>query len=109
MGIYVTGSFLDTVDFDPGPGIDNQTSNGIFDCFLSKFDTSGIVLWTNVWGGAGWDKGTGVSIDQAGNVYATGYFSDVVDFDPGPGEDNHATTESYFGIFLVKYLPDGGW
>ena len=35
--VYVTGFFGSTVDFDPGSGEDNHTSNGYNDVFLSKF------------------------------------------------------------------------
>jgi hypothetical protein len=36
--VYVTGSFQGTVDFDPGPGTeDNHISNGGADIFLTKF------------------------------------------------------------------------
>ena len=38
---YVTGDFNGTIDFDPGSGIDNHSSNGGDDAFLSKFDSSG--------------------------------------------------------------------
>jgi hypothetical protein len=37
----VTGNFYGTVDFDPGWGIDNHTSNGDDDVFLSKFPPDG--------------------------------------------------------------------
>ena len=35
--VYVTGWFWDTADFDPGLGIDNHTSAGGSDIFLTKF------------------------------------------------------------------------
>jgi hypothetical protein len=38
---YVTGRFKDTVDFDPGAGVENHTSNGAYDIFLSKFPADG--------------------------------------------------------------------
>jgi hypothetical protein len=34
--MYMTGSFSDTVDFDPGGGIDEYTSNGKTDAYLSE-------------------------------------------------------------------------
>ncbi len=36
-GTYVTGSFSGITDFDPGSGMDNHTSYGGKDAFLSKF------------------------------------------------------------------------
>ncbi len=35
--IYVGGRLYDTQDFDPGPGVDNHTSNGGMDVFVAKF------------------------------------------------------------------------
>ena len=49
--VYVTGLFDGTADLDPGPGIDNHTSNGNWDIYLSKFDASGNFLWARTWGG----------------------------------------------------------
>jgi hypothetical protein len=39
--VFVTGYFRGTVDFDPGTGVDNRTSSGTWDSFLSKFDSNG--------------------------------------------------------------------
>ncbi len=43
--VYTTGSFLGTVDFNPGPGIFNLTSTGIDGIFISKLDASGNFVW----------------------------------------------------------------
>ena len=37
---FVVGSFSTTVDFDPGTGVENHTSNGKSDAFLSKYQLS---------------------------------------------------------------------
>jgi len=105
--VYVTGAFRETVDFDPGIGVNNHTSNGAPDVFLSNFDSSGGFLWAKTWGGIDWDEGYGVAADGSGNVYVTGYFGGVggtVDFDPGPGFDNH-TSNGASDIFLSKFVP----
>jgi hypothetical protein len=40
--IFVTGSYKETVDFDPTSGVDNHTFNGgQGDCFLLKMYTDG--------------------------------------------------------------------
>jgi len=102
--VYVTGYLSETVDFDPGLAEDNHTSNGVYDVFLSRFNTSGNFLWANTWGGNDWDIGGGVAVDGPGNVYVTGTFKETVDFDPGPGIDNH-TSNGYSDIFLSKFEP----
>ena len=92
--IYTTGHFQGTVDFDPGAGTANLTSNGGRDVFVSKLDSSGNYLWAKSCGGAA-DPGLNaddisrsVAVDSLGNVYTTGYFQRTVDFDPGAGTAN---------------------
>jgi len=106
--VYVTSDFQDTVDFDPGGGVDNRTSNGYDDVFLSKFDSSGASKWARTWGGSDYDYGHGVAVDGSGNVYVTGEFNGTVDFDPGSGVDNH-TSNGNCDVFLSKFQPDGNW
>jgi hypothetical protein len=105
---YVTGWFYDTVDFDPGSEIDNHTSNGINDIFLSKCDSSGNYKWARTWGGSDGEEGKSVAVDGSGNPYVTGYFQLTVDFDPGSGVDNH-TSNGDWDIFLSKYDSNGNW
>jgi hypothetical protein len=102
--VYVAGEFRETVDFDPGSGVDNHTANGSCDIFLSNFDSSGNFLWAKAWGGTDWDEGYGVAADGSGNAYVTGYFGMAVDFDPGPGEDLHISKGGY-NAFLSKFVP----
>jgi hypothetical protein len=44
--IYVTGYFTDTVDFDGTAGVDNRTSNGYHDSFITKLQQSLATPWT---------------------------------------------------------------
>jgi len=94
--VYLTGYFYGSnVDFDPGTGTDNHSSNGQDDVFLSKFDSDGNFKWAHTWGGTDYDSGGGVATDGSGNIYVTGSFrSSNVDFDPGPGTDYHSPTGS---------------
>jgi len=100
--VYVTGSYEETVDFDPGPDEDYHNSNGWGDIFLSSFGSSGNFLWAITWGGSSWDEGNGVGVDNLGNLYVTGRFWETVDFDPGPSIDNH-TPMGYGDIFLSRF------
>lgn len=83
--IYVSGSFAITVDFDPGPGVSNLTSNGSEDIFVLKLDSTGAFLWARKMGGSNQDVGLSIAIDQFGNVISTGRFQGTGDFDPGIG------------------------
>jgi hypothetical protein len=105
----VSGNFQGTdVDFDPGGGVDDHTSNGAFDAFLSQFDSSGYINWARTWGGTLSDTGYGVAADVSGNAYVTGYFSGTVDFDPGTGVDSRISNGGE-DVFLSKFPPDGNW
>ena len=104
--IYVTGGFGGNSDFDPGPDVDQHISNGNGDTFLSKFDMAGQFQWARTWGGSGSETGWGVDVDDLGNAYVTGDFWDKVDFDPGPGVDEHTSNGDY-DIFLSKFDSNG--
>jgi len=109
-GVYVTGIFVCTVDFDPGPGVDEFTSKGKGDAFLSKFDEYGGYHWTLTWGGyygsqAYEDVGFALAVDDEDNVYVTGRFAGTADFDPGPEIEYHSVPGA--GTFLSKFNNSG--
>ena len=43
--VYITGFFSDSFDFDPGLDTFNISSNGGFDLFVQKLDSSGNFIW----------------------------------------------------------------
>jgi hypothetical protein len=102
--ILVTGYFTGTADFDPGPGIVNLTSNGMWDIFIQKLDPSGQLIWAVSMGGTGGDNGNSITVDGNGNIYVTGSFREIMDVDPGSGtyylQAGPATT------FILKLDPD---
>ena len=104
--IYVTGSFKNTVDFDPGPGTLNITANTSSDIFLLKLDTGGNLIWAKAMGGAGFDYGFSTTTDGSGNVYVTGQFESTVDFDPDTGTVN-LTSNGSDDIFVQKLDASG--
>lgn len=81
--IYCTGYFQTTADFDPGAGTYTLTSNGQRDIFVLKLNSAGNFVWAKRVGGLYDDTGLSIQLDVYGNLWSTGYFSDVVDFDPG--------------------------
>jgi hypothetical protein len=52
---------------------DGQTNAGDRDIFLTKFDSSGMKLWTKIHGSDLEDSGNDICIDNSGNVYVTGH------------------------------------
>jgi len=100
--VYVTGQYQNTIDFDPGAGVENHTSNGGLDAFISKFNSSGDFQWARTWGGTGAEATEEVAIGGLGDVYAVGGFQSTTDFDPGDGVDSH-TPIGPWDAFLTKF------
>jgi len=100
--VYLTGSFNNTVDFDPGAGTTNLTSEGASDVFFAKYDTNGSLTWAQSIGGTDFDQGNSIAVDVSGNVYLTGFFKNTVDFDPGSDITN-LTSEGGNDVFFAKY------
>ncbi|WMX15899.1 SBBP repeat-containing protein [Aureispira sp. CCB-E] len=94
-GVYTSGLFRETVDFDPGVGIYNLISTGDWDVFVQKLDSNGNFLWAKNMGGPKNDVGTSIALDDLNNIYITGQFQDTADFDPGVGITNLIATGNY--------------
>lgn len=108
---YTTGYYYNTVDFDPGTGkgqVYNLTSVGNADIFVWKLDASGSFSWAKGIGGYDDDAGLSIALDPSNNVFTTGIFADVVDFDPGSGTSN-LTSAGYWDIFISKLNSSGAY
>ncbi len=104
--IYVTGYFELTADFDPGGGAYPMTSYGQYDAFALKLDPGGSFLWAHQVGGLGFDWGYEIVVDNNTWVYLSGPFSDIAEFDDGPGTET-LTSNGYGDIFLARYNLSG--
>lgn len=106
--VYTTGFFTDTVDFDPNPSVDYLLApaggNAIF---VSKLDNSGKFIWAKQLGGMGSDLGYSIAVDDQENVYTTGQFSGIADFDPGSGVYNLSSLPGGVDVFVSKLDANG--
>ena len=108
----ISGYFQNIVDFGPGQGNSVFVSNGHRDAYVSKFDITGNRIWSFTFGGEFYEYVSDVVLDNSGNVYVTGTFSMEVDFDPGPGEAIHVSSNpepGYYDMYLCKYDSDGSY
>jgi hypothetical protein len=121
--VYSTGNFESTVDFDPGAGTATLTPEN-YDGYFLKLDVNGNFVWvkhleqfdTAIPYGDGYTVGNSITLDPSDNIYLTGMFSGVVDFDPGIGVDTlnsgiwvSALHYYYASMFLAKYDSDGNY
>ncbi|HBY66817.1 MAG TPA: hypothetical protein DEG69_02995, partial [Flavobacteriaceae bacterium] len=75
--ILLTGRFRNQVDLDTGTDVDNYTTNGSDDIFITKTDIDGNYIWGQVFGGSGLDIVEQIKVLQSG-IYINGMFSGTV-------------------------------
>lgn len=99
--VYVTGSVRGMVDFDPDTGVVNlNPMSNSFNAFILKLNTTGSFVWAKHIDGPSGSVGNGIDIDGDGNVYTTGWFSGLTDFDPSTNTFN--ITSFSHDIFVLK-------
>ncbi len=108
QNVYVTGQFILTQDFDPGPGVLNLTSLGQNDSYIVKLNATGSFLWAKSLGGTESQIGYGIAVSQSGIVYTVGSFTDLTDFDPGPSTFN-LTSGLLFDSYISALDADGNF
>ncbi|MEZ5046570.1 MAG: hypothetical protein R2831_06225 [Chitinophagaceae bacterium] len=101
---YITGSFSNTVDYDPGPNTNNLTSYGSIDAYFAKYDANGNYLWAIHMGGTGVDFGRRIVLNSGGYYYTSGRFTGTADFDPSAAASNTSTQVSNVsGSYVTKH------
>jgi len=103
---YITGYIA-----GQGPGMGSSyfgnialEYEGLQDIFVAKLDANGNWIWAVSAGGDGYDSGMGIALDNIGNCYVSGYFSDTVFFGP-----DSLTSNGYMDIFVAKLDSNGNW
>jgi len=106
--IYVTGSFKDTVDFDPGPGVSLLGVPTYSDIFVSKYNANGGFVWAKKLEGTTTNSTSKVTIDNNGNVITVGHFVGTADLDPGLGIFNLVSNGAE-DMFISKLDSNGNF
>jgi hypothetical protein len=73
-------------------------SAGDSDGYLVKFTDEGIPVWIHKAGGTGYDAMHDLDVDASGNVFVTGCFSDLAEF-----EFDELLADGKKDLFVVKY------
>lgn len=100
--IYVTGSFYDSLDLDPGAAEYSLVSNGLA-LFFSKYTANGDLIWArHIPNSSNLGGATDIDLSEDGDVFISGYFGNTLDFDPGPGSyllAANTTADRYFAKY----------
>lgn len=105
---YVASVIEGTADFDPDNTTsgDTQTSAGLTDFAIAKYDSSHILQWVKMIGSTQYEGVTDIKTDGT-NIYVTGSFQGTVDFD----EDNVVANDTHTAVttdmYLAVYNTDG--
>jgi len=102
--IYSIGSYRGPVDFDPGPDEEIRKGPGYENIFVQKLLADGQFGWVSTYSAG---SGTSIAVGPDDSIFATGYFSGTVDFDPGPGTLNLNDDDASLTTFVQK-LTSGG-
>jgi len=97
----ISGRFSGTVDFDPDTSTKNISTVGLKDGFLLQLNATGNLRWVKTFGSSKDDESAFTDFDNAGNILATGLFSDSINL--------NTSTNSYWikakgslDVFLCK-------
>src|SRR3989344_1292226 len=75
--VLATGAFQNSIN----PGGSGLISNGGYDIYIVKYDSSGNYILSKSFGNTGAESGVGIAIDANNNAYITGYLtSATIDF-----------------------------
>jgi gliding motility-associated-like protein len=100
QGLYLTGSFRDSADFNPGGARSVLYSNGAYDAFIVNCDFNGALKWVKQIGGKKSEYDFSLSVDSL-HLYLAGQFEDSVDFDPDTS--SFYLNQPVQSIFIAKW------
>ncbi len=100
--IYVGGYYNNNALF----GAINLSSKGQADAFVVKYDPDGNLVWVKNVGGNNGDRITGISVDNSGNSFVSGYFESS-DIQFGSTTLTNFYTEGIDNAFMARFDSNG--
>lgn len=112
--LFISGDFIDTVDFDTGPQVHElvSTYNTVFhnfmnDPYILKLNLDGEFIWAKSFGAEDSEITTTIRIDGNGDIICTGLFMDSIDVHPGP-ENFYLYSEGFlYSSYILKLSSEG--
>lgn len=105
---FITG-FTNSPNFPiiAGSGYYQSSIAGESDVFISKFNSSGVLIWSTYFGGTLNESAQSVTIDDDQNILVTGY-TEIVDFPlMDAGGYFQGSSIAYENAFILKFDNDG--
>jgi hypothetical protein len=84
-GIVSAGVFNSLTDFNPGAAIFGIANAGSTDIFVAKVNAAGSFVFAKTIGTVAGETAEDITADAEGNLYVTGKFYGLTDFNPGAG------------------------
>ena len=110
--IYITGGTTSS-DYPTTPGAYQRRHAGMWDIFVTKFDSNGNLIWSTLVGGKDYDRAYAIEVDSQGFVYVAGrggrdapITGDVVQ-ENFKGQWHGGPYKSYMNAYVFKLSPDG--
>lgn len=110
VGKFTTNGVTGT-DFDPSAGTNALvTQTNIANSFISKYTSAGAAVMALVFKG-GANEIYDVVVDISDNIYVTGYYTGIVDFDPATATSFTLPNTATNDVFVAKINANGsfGW
>ncbi len=103
--LLINGSIRDSLDSDPGPGTSIVVNNHPIwkSGFVIRLDSNGNFIYSFLSGHQG--SGPGIAESASGDLWICGWFDDLYDFDPGPGQ---AILNYFYGNGYLQHLDASG-
>lgn len=98
----ISGTYRDTVDFDPGFGVWNFGSSiATPNMFVQKLDSNGDLKWVKNVSGPDYEVPEAISQDNSGNIFISGGFGSIANFNPS-AKPRYMASIGSMDIFLLK-------
>jgi hypothetical protein len=99
--VYLSGTFRDTTDFDPGAGVQELITDSS-SIFYAGYDGTGQLKFAYKIGAVPRCYGNDIARDTSGNTYIAGSYGGMVDFDPQTGVANLTAVQGQ-DMVIAKY------
>ncbi len=101
--LLLAGRFnSNTLDLNPGSGVNNVNHTSNFDSYICKLDSSGSHIWSGSFSGSSTEFINAIATSHNGDVYLGGTYFGQMDVDMGSGVQLISTPGISDDLFFVK-------